>query len=92
MSFWFKKRIKLNSLSHWGESLWCRTTASGRDWQSWRRWLFSYVFPWLGGDFKIWLRSLSSQRIICWQGDGESRFKENLKILERQTGLPVRRG
>ena len=54
-------------------------------------WALDHVFPWAGGNFKIWLRTLSGSRILGWQGDGESRFKENLNILERQTGLPVTR-
>ena len=55
-------------------------------------WALDHLFPWFGGDFKIWLRTLSGKRILAWQGDGESRFRENLKILERQSGLPLTRG
>lgn len=54
-------------------------------------WALDHVFPWIGGDYKIWLRTLSGKQILCWQGDGEARFKENLRILERQTHLPVTR-
>ncbi len=54
-------------------------------------WALDHLFPWFGGDFKIWLRALPGRRVLSWQGDGESRFKENLNILERRTGLPVMR-
>jgi len=54
-------------------------------------WALDHVFPWFAGDFKIWLRTLSGKRILGWQGDGEPRFRQNLKILEHQSGLPVTR-
>ena len=55
-------------------------------------WALDHLFPWVGGDYKLWLKTSSGGRILGWQGDGESRFKENLKTLEQQTGLPVTRG
>lgn len=54
-------------------------------------WALDHLFPWVGGDFKIWLRTFSGKRVLGWQGDGEARFRENLKILEDHTGLPVTR-
>jgi hypothetical protein len=54
-------------------------------------WALDHVFPWCGGDYKLWLRTFSGKRILGWQGDGDSRFKENLDTLEDQTGLPVTR-
>ena len=38
-------------------------------------WALDHVFPWVGGDYKLWLRTSSGGRILGWQGDGESRFQ-----------------
>jgi hypothetical protein len=54
-------------------------------------WTLDHLFPWFAGDFKISLRTFSRKRILVWQGDGESRFRENLRIMEHQSGLPVTR-
>jgi hypothetical protein len=54
-------------------------------------WVVNHLLPWLGGDFKLWLRTPSGARVLAWQGDGETRFRANLGILESQSGLPVTR-
>lgn len=51
--------------------------------------VFDACVPWLGGDYKIWLRSTSGKRVLAWQGSNEQQYKSNLELLRRQTGLPV---
>jgi hypothetical protein len=55
-------------------------------------WLLDWLIPWLGGDYKLWLRTASDQRVLAWQGNGEGNFRHNLEILEDVSGLPVTRG
>jgi hypothetical protein len=59
-------------------------------WLTWR--LLDFLLPWMGGDYKLWLRASSGKRVLAWQGNGESIFRENLELLEHRTGLPVERG
>ena len=42
-------------------------------------WLFDWVIPWLGGDYKLWLRTKSDRRILAWQGNGEATSAETWK-------------
>jgi hypothetical protein len=55
-------------------------------------WLWDWLIPWLGGDYQLWLRTVSDDRILAWQGNGEGNFQQNLKILEDTLRLPVVRG
>ena len=55
-------------------------------------WLFDWLIPWFGGDYKLWLRTKSDRRILAWQGNGESNFRRNLAALKDISGLPVTRG
>ena len=55
-------------------------------------WLLDWLIPWAGGDYKLWLRTKSDQRVLAWQGNGEANFRRNLEILEEVSGLPVTRG
>lgn len=55
-------------------------------------WLLDWLIPWAGGDYKLWLRIGSDQRVLAWQGNGESNFQKNLGILEDISELPVTRG
>lgn len=54
--------------------------------------IFDSLMPWLGGDYKIWLQTHAGDRVLVWQGNGEHRFRTNLELLEKNTGLPVQRG
>lgn len=54
--------------------------------------LMDRLVPWLGGDYKLWLRTDRDKRLLVWQGNGEANFRANLEILESTTGLPVTRG
>jgi hypothetical protein len=53
---------------------------------------FDACVPWLGGDYKIWLRAVSGKRVQAWQGSNDDQFEANLDLLRRVTGLPVERG
>jgi hypothetical protein len=55
-------------------------------------WLLDWLIPWAGGEYKLWLRMLAGHRVLAWQGNGESNFRQNLNILEDISGLPVVRG
>jgi hypothetical protein len=55
-------------------------------------WLLDWLLPWAGGDYKLWLRPLKGKRVLAWQGRGDNNFRQNQKILEDTTGLPVTRG
>jgi hypothetical protein len=55
-------------------------------------WFLNWLFPWAGGDYKLWLRTKSDRRVLAWQGNGESTFRRNLEILKDLSGLPVTRG
>ena len=55
-------------------------------------WLFDWLIPWFSGDYKLWLRTKSDQRVLGWQGNGESNFRRNLALLKDLSGLPVTRG
>ncbi len=55
-------------------------------------WLLDWLIPWAGGDYKLWLRTESDQRVLAWQGNGEVHFRRNLEILKNASGLPVTRG
>ena len=54
--------------------------------------LFDACAPWLGGDYKIWLRAASGKRVLAWQGSNDDQFQANLDVLRRTTGLQVERG
>ncbi len=55
-------------------------------------WLLDWLIPWAGGDYKLWLRTLSGRRVLAWQGNGDSNFRQNMDILEEASGLPIKRG
>jgi hypothetical protein len=49
--------------------------------------VFDRLFPWFGGDYKLWLRIGPDQRVLAWQGNGEDNFRYNVEVLEEATGL-----
>jgi hypothetical protein len=51
--------------------------------------LFDACVPWLGGDYKIYLRSASGKRVLAWQGSNDGQYQANLELLRRATGLKV---
>ena len=62
----------------------------GYDWVVVR--LIGWLFPWFGGDYKIWLRMPQRRRILAWQGMAEDDFRENLRTLREMTDLPIEAG
>ncbi|HWB09836.1 MAG TPA: hypothetical protein VG826_11440 [Pirellulales bacterium] len=53
--------------------------------------LFDACVPWLGGDYKIYLRGASGKRVLAWQGSNDEQFQGNLDLLGRTSGLKVER-
>ena len=53
--------------------------------------LFCHALPILGGRFTILLRMTSGRRIRVWQGNSQSRYDENLLLLEHYAKVPVER-
>lgn len=54
-------------------------------------WVFDWLFPWMGGRYRIWLLTQSEQRILAWQGNHEETLKETLAQFEQVTGLKCQR-
>ena len=50
-----------------------------------------FLLPWVGGEFKLWLRSARGRRLLAWQGNSEDYFQSNLEILQTATGADVER-
>ena len=55
-------------------------------------WLLDWLLPWAGGDYKIWFRMHPDDRVLIWQGMGESNFHRNVETLEAICGMRVTRG
>ena len=53
--------------------------------------LFDACVPWLGGDYKIYLRAASGKRVLAWQGSNDDEFRNNLDLIRRVTGLKSER-
>jgi hypothetical protein len=56
-------------------------------------WVWCHVLdrlvPWLGGDYRLWVRTYRGERIHVWQGNGETNFRANIEILTKESGLPL---
>ena len=50
--------------------------------------IFDHMMPWLGGDYKLWLRRYDDERIQIWQGNNTVDFEANLDLL-KSSGLRV---
>ena len=50
---------------------------------------FDACVPWLGGDYKIYLRSSSGKRVLAWQGSNDEQYHANLELLRTATGLKI---
>lgn len=50
--------------------------------------LLDHVFPWLGGDFKLYLRQCDDEKVLIWQGNNTSDFEANLALIE-SAGLTI---
>lgn len=53
--------------------------------------MFDACVPWLGGEYKLYLRSTSGKRVLAWQGSNDEQFQANLAALQRATSLKVER-
>lgn len=50
--------------------------------------LFDYMFPWLGGNYKLFLRQFDDEKLLIWQGNNTSDFEANLALFN-SAGLPI---
>jgi hypothetical protein len=54
-------------------------------------WVFDWLFPWLGGRYRLWFLTHSEKRILAWQGNDEESFHETVAQFEQATGLKCQR-
>ena len=50
-----------------------------------------WIWPWLSGDFELWVITAREKRFLAWRGNGDALFQENLTMLKSATGAKVRR-
>ncbi len=50
-----------------------------------------FLFPWIGGEFTLWLRTAKGKRVLAWQGNSEDHFETNLELLQNATGAEIQR-
>ncbi len=50
--------------------------------------LFDHLMPWLGGNYKLFLRQYDDEKLLIWQGNNTSDYESNLALFE-SAGLPV---
>ena len=50
--------------------------------------LFDHLMPWLGGNYKLFLRQYDDEKLLIWQGNNTSDFEANLALFESK-GLPI---
>jgi hypothetical protein len=53
--------------------------------------VFDWLFPWVGGRYRIWLLTQSEKRILAWQGNSEETLHETLAQFEQATGMKCQR-
>lgn len=53
--------------------------------------LFDWLLPWIGGRYRLWLRSAKGHRVQVWQGSSDAAFEANVHALEKATGLSLER-
>lgn len=53
--------------------------------------LMQPVWPWMAGEFELWLITARDRRILAWRGNREDVFQHNLQTLVSATGVAVRR-
>lgn len=52
-------------------------------------WLLNSCFPWLGGNYQIWLTNGSDNRLLAWQGNSQQAYEQNLEFLKSLTGMEI---
>ena len=50
--------------------------------------LFDHLVPWLGGNYKLFLRQYDDEKLLIWQGNNTTDFENNLALFE-SAGLPI---
>ena len=50
--------------------------------------LFDHLMPWLGGNYKLFLRSYDDEKLLIWQGNSTSAYEANLALFQ-SAGLPI---
>ena len=58
-------------------------------WLLWR--ISDFLFPWIGGEFTLRLRTAKGKRVLVWQGNSEDHFETNLELLKTATGAEIQR-
>lgn len=53
--------------------------------------VMKWVWPWLSGDFELWMVTARDKRVLAWRGNGDAVFQDNLATLTSATGAAVRR-
>ena len=60
-----------------------------------RLWIFKLIvdamFPWMGGELKLWLRGKKGGRVRAWEGNSNAQFENNRNLLEERLCMPVQR-
>ena len=54
-------------------------------------WVFDWLFPWMGGRFRVWLLLQSKKRVLAWQGSCQDTLNETVARLEEATNLKSER-
>lgn len=49
---------------------------------------FDFLMPWLGGTYKLYLKELTDERTLIWQGSNTYDYEANLDLFVSK-GLPV---
>lgn len=50
--------------------------------------LFDLMMPWLGGNYKLFLRQYDDEKLLIWQGNNTSDYEANLALFE-SAGLAI---
>ena len=50
--------------------------------------LFDHMMPWLGGNYKLFLRQYDDEKLLIWQGNNTTDYEANLALFEA-AGLPI---
>ncbi len=54
-------------------------------------WVFDWLFPWMGGRFRLWLLTRTEKRVLAWQGNCQDTLNETVAQFEKTTGLKCER-
>ena len=54
-------------------------------------WIFDWLFPWMGGRYRLWLLTRTEKRVLAWQGNDQDTLNETVAQFERATGLKSER-